>query len=126
MYRAYGLVTPTAAVTGEQLATRLRAEFPGYGVALNGQQITVSKGDWEFELLESDGPDVLAESKDIAEKMAGQQEDSDVASCSRRFEIWSDTPDPEFEHFEKYQLIVGVLKSIPGIIVVDPTEPSFL
>ena len=51
---------------------------------------------------------------------------ADLESCSRRLEIWSETPDPELEHFEKYQRVVGVLKSIPGITVIDPAEPSFL
>lgn len=126
MYRAYGLVSPTATVSAETLVPLLRAAFPDSSVTLNGRQITISRGDWEFELLESDGPDVLAESLEIAEKMAGQLEDSDVASCARRFEIWSETPDPMLEHFDKYHSVVGVLKSIPGVIVVDPAEPSFL
>lgn len=126
MYRAFGLIAPHATVTLDSLANRLKAEFPGYSIALNGKQITISKDYWDFELLESEGQDVLAESADLAEKLAGHEFATDLESCSRRLEIWSETPDPELEHFEKYQLVVGILKSIPGITVIDPAEPSFL
>lgn len=126
MYRAYGLIAPNANVSLELVMDRLKAEFPGYTVTRNGKQVTVSKGYWEFELLENEGPEVLAESADFAEKLAGHEYATDLESCTRRLEIWSETPDPELEHFEKYQLVVGVLKSIPGITVIDPAEPSFL
>ena len=126
MYRAYGLIAPQATVTLDSLVDGLKAAFPGFRVALNGKQITVSKDYWEFELLESEGSDVLAGSADLAEKLTGHENAADLESCSRRLEIWSETPDPELEHFEKYQRVVGVLKSIPGITVIDPAEPSFL
>lgn len=126
MYRAYALVAPSATVTPQSLVPLLAAAFPDSSVTLNGKQITIARGDWEFELLEEDAPDVLTESQEIAEKMAGQLEDAEVASCARRFHIWSETPDPELEHFEKYQTVVGLLKTVPGIIVIDPSEPSFL
>jgi hypothetical protein len=126
MYRAYGLIAPNANVSLESLMDRLKAEFPGYAVTLRGKQITISKGYWEFELMENEGPEVLAESAELAEKLAGRDFATDLEACARRLEIWSETPDPELEHFEKYQLVVGVLKSIPGITVIEPTEPSFL
>lgn len=126
MYRVYGLIPPGSDLTIQTLLPRVRAEFPTSTVTLNGRQITVARGDWEFELLEHGGPDVLAESRGIAERMAGLGEDHDVASCDRRIEAWSETPDPMLEYFEDYQRVVGVLKSFPMLIVVDPKEPSFL
>lgn len=126
MYRVYGLITPTSDLTIQSVLPKVRAEFPNANVALNGQQITISRGDWEFELLEVAGPDVLTESKGIAERMAGIGEDYDIASCDRRIEAWSETPDPMLEYFEDYQKVVGLLKSFSSLIVVDPKEPSFL
>lgn len=126
MYRAFGLITPSARVSAESLVAPLKAAFPDSSVTLAGRQITIAKGDWEFELLEADGPEVLAESVSLAEKLAGHEDAVDIESCARRIEIWSDTPDPMLEYFERYQTVVGVLKSIPGVIVIDPDEPSFL
>lgn len=126
MYRAFGLVTPQSDVTLESLLGKLRSEFPGYEVTITGPQIHIAKADWQFEILERLGPDVQTESIDLAEKLAGHEDAADLESCSRRLEIWSDTPDPELDHFEKFQRVVGVLKSIPGVIVIDPAEPSFL
>ena len=126
MYRVYGLIAPTSDLTIQSVLPKVRAEFPTATVALNGSQITISRGEWEFELLEVAGPDVLTESKGIAERMAGIGEDYDIASCDRRIEAWSETPDPMLEYFEDYQKVVGLLKSCPSLIVVDPKEPSFL
>lgn len=126
MYRVYALVPPGSDLTIQALLPKVRAEFSTATVTLNGQQITIARGEWEFELLELAGPEVLTESRGIAERMAGLGEDHDIASCDRRIEAWSETPDPMLEYFEDYQRIVGVLKSFPGLIVVDPKEPSFL
>ncbi|QEL18922.1 hypothetical protein [Limnoglobus roseus] len=126
MYRVFALIPPKSDLTIKTLLSQVETEFATSSVTLNGNQITISRGEWDFELLEQSGPEVLAESSDIAEKMAGQAEDSDVAACDRRIDAWSETPDPMLEYFEDYQRVVGLLKSFPDLIVIDPTEPSFL
>lgn len=126
MYRVIALIPAKSDLTIEALLERVKTEFPTSSVTLSGRQITISRGEWDFELLEQSGADVLAESKDIAEKMAGQAEDYDVAACDHRFHGWSETPDPMLEYFEDYQRVVGLLKSFLGLLVIDPAEPSFL
>jgi hypothetical protein len=126
MYRAFGLLDPSSDYSPEAAAARLAAEFPGYAVAADGPRVRLARGDWAIELSLAAGPDVLAESRRIAEHMGGLIEDADVARCDRRVEVGSDTPDPELEHFDEFQRVIGVLKTFRGLIAVDPAEPSFL
>ncbi len=126
MYNVFALIPPQSDLTIESLLPRIQAEFTTSTAVLKGRQITISHGTWDFELLEESGPAVLTESQGLAEKMAGQSEDYDVAACDRRIHGWSEAPDPMLEFFEDYQRVVGLLKSFPALLVIDPTEPSFL
>lgn len=125
MYRAYGLLQPGSDFTPEAAVERLRARFPGYSVSRNGPQVTVSKGDWEIELLLNEQPYVAAESEGIAGHLSGPDADA-VRGCDRRVEVWSDTPDPFLEHFNEYLQVVEVLKTFTGLVAVDPKEPNLL
>src|SRR5437763_20485 len=125
MYRAYGLLQPGSDFTLDAAAERLRAKFPGYAVTRNGPQITLSKGDWEIELLLNEQPHVVTESEGIAGHLSGPDADL-VRGCDRRVEVWSDTPDPFLEHFDEYLRVVEVLKSFRGLVAVDPKEPNLL
>jgi hypothetical protein len=125
MYRAYGLLSSGSDYTPDAMADRLRVRFPGYSVVRKGQQITLSKSDWEIELLLNEASYVLTESEGIAAHL--QAEDGDVArACARRVEVWSDTPDPFLEHFDDYLGVVGVLKSFSGVIAVDSKERTVI
>jgi hypothetical protein len=125
MYRAYGLLASGSDFALDAAADRLRVRFPGYAVARNGPQITLSKGDWEIELRLNEEPYVLNESEGIAAHL--QSEDADIArGCARRVEVWSDTPDPFLEHFDEYLGVVGVLKSFSGVVAVDPKERNVI
>ncbi len=126
MYRADALLTPKAQLDLNALETRLRKEFPVYQLKASGQQISLSEGFWEFEFLFDEGPHVQAEMVDLAEKLAGHDDAAEMESCTKRVQMWSETPDPELEYFERYQAIIGLMKAIPGVIVIDPNEPSFL
>ena len=126
MYRAYGLLSPSSDFTLEEAQRRLIERFPQYRVTTNAGQITIASDDWEFELTVRDGPHVLTESQGIAERIGGEEDGSDIATCSRRVEAWSETPDYEMAHFNDYLTVVEVLKSFPGLIAVDPHEPSLL
>src|SRR5262245_22351726 len=128
MYRAYGLLQSGTDFTLEAAATRLTSKFPGYSVTSRGQQITVSKGDWEIELAVFSGPQVQSESEGLAGNLAGLEpaEAANIAACDRRVEVWSDTPDPFMEHFNEYLSLIEMLKSFRGVVVVDPREPALL
>ena len=126
MYRAFGLLQAASDLTLDEVAVRLRAKFPGYSVAQNAGQITVAKGDWEIELRLNGEPAVLVESAELAEKIAGTIDGTEIAACTRRVEVWSDTPDPTMEHFNEFLFVVEVLQSFRGVIAVDPREPALM
>lgn len=126
MYRAYGLLKPSAQFPLDEAVRRLQTQFPSYRVTLSPtQQITVSTANWEIELRPSDGPEVAEESAHIAERIGGDDAE-EIASCTRRIEVWSETPDYEMEHFDDFQSVIAVLKSFPGVIAINPEEPGLL
>ena len=126
MYRAFGLLQTASDLTLGEAATRLQAKFSGYSVTLNEAQITVAKGDWEIELLLNGDPAVLVESAELAEKIAGTIDGADIAACTRRIEVWSETPDPMLEHLNEFTQVIEVLQSFRGVIAVDPREPALM
>jgi hypothetical protein len=125
MYRAYGLLQPSSDFSLDAAIQRLSAKFPEYLIARNGPQITVAKGDWEIQLLLNEQPYVAMESEGLAGHLAGPEGNA-VRLCTRRVEVWSDTPDPFLEHFNDYLRVIEVLKSFQGLIAVDPKEPNLL
>jgi hypothetical protein len=128
MYRAYGLLQPNTSFTLEKGALQLAARFPDATVSREGDRIRLIKGEWQIELAIADGPQVQSEAEGFAGKIAGlePQEAAAIASCSQRIEVDSDVPDPFMEHFNDFLTVVEVLKSFPGVIVIDPKEPALL
>jgi hypothetical protein len=126
MYRAFGLLLPGTDFTPDEAVRRLAARFPRYAVGMTDGQITVASPTWEIELRVADGPDVAEESRHLAERLGGEDDLGAVATCARRVEVWSETPDYEMEHFDDFLGVVEVLKSFRGVIPVDPEEPSLL
>lgn len=126
MYRAFGLLQPGSDFTPEEAEKRLRARFPDAAVTRSGDQITVVMSDWEIEVRLNGDPAVLAESVEIAEKIGGLADGADIASCGRRVEVWSETPDPFVEHLADFQAVIEVLRTFTGVILVDPSEPSLM
>ena len=128
MYRAYGLLPPASDYTTAEAVTRLRATFPAYTVAANGEQVTVSKGDWESELRLNADPSVRTEASALAEQVAGLEaaDAATIEECNRRVDVWSDTPDPFLEHLADFHAVVGVLKTFRGLIAIDPHAPALM
>ena len=128
MYRAHGLLQPDTDYTTAEAVTRLKAAFPTFSVTANGEQVTVSKGDWEIELRLNADPSVWEESVGYAGKIAGLNpaEAANIEACTRRVDVWSDTPDPFVEHLADFHAVVGVLKTFRGLTTVDPHEPALL
>ena len=126
MYHAHGLVHAASDFTLDAAEARLGDRFPGYTVARAGDQITVSKADWEIALLLNTDPGVLADSANVAERIAGTDDGLDLARCARRVEVWSDTPDPFVEHLADFHAVLDVLRSFTGVVPIDPAEPALM
>jgi hypothetical protein len=126
MYRAFGLLKPDSDFTMMEAARRLSARFPQHTVEQKDDTIALSSVDWGIHLVLNESPAVVEESREIAAHIGGSDDAQDVAACSRRVELGSDTPDPEMEHFNDYLLAIEVLQSFQGLIAVDPREPSLL
>jgi hypothetical protein len=126
MYHAYALLQPDSDLTLAALADRLRAKFPQARVTPAGDTIALSEGDWDYNLVLQSGPDVLAESEGLAGRIAGLDEDSPVRACDRRVEVWSETPDPFMEHFDKHFQVLDVFRSFSGVVLVDPKGAEVL
>jgi|SRR5579872_933843 len=128
MYRAYGLLKPDSDFNVDQAIARLTPRFPGFAINRMGDQITISKGDWEIQLALVTGPHIREETQGITDKIAGmdQSETEVLLSSDRRVEVWSEIPDPFMEHFNDFLQVVEVLKSFNGLVAVDPHERSLM
>lgn len=126
MYQAYGLLLPNSAFTLEDAARKLAASFPDFDRQNAPGGVVFSGPTWEFHLVLRQGPEVLEDSVRIAGGIGGAQDDLGLSRCDRRVELASDYPDPEMEHFDDFLRIVAVLKSFPGLVAVEPKEPSLL
>ena len=125
MYSAYALLQASSDFAMDEAVSRLKGRFPDFSVERSGEQITVMKGDWEIFLVENADPAVLAESAELAEKIAGD-DGAYIAACARRVEVSSDIPDPFMEHFNDFLIVIEALKSFAGVIAIDPKEPAFM
>ena len=126
MYRAFGLLLPESDFTLDAAEKRLGARLPHLQVGRDGDQLVAAADDWEIRLALVSGPEVLAESQEIAEKIGGPDDEADLGACERRAEVWSDYSDPMMEHFDDYLTLIEVLKSFRGVVCVDPQEPSLI
>jgi hypothetical protein len=126
MYTAYGLLQPDSDFTLAEAEKRLLAQFPGAASQTTDDLLTITAGEWDLYLRVNEGPEVRSEASGFAARIAGIEDAGPFLSCKRRVEVWSETPDPFLEHFEKYQQVIGVLRSFNGLIAVDPKEPALL
>jgi hypothetical protein len=126
MYHAFALLQPDSDLTMAAAMTRLKSRFPKVQASLNGNELTLTDGEWDYRLVLQSGPEVLEESEGLASRLAGLEDDSAMRTCDRRVEVWSETPDPFMEHFEKHFQVLDVLRTFKGVILVDPKEPSLL
>src|SRR5262245_13628988 len=126
MYHAHGLLLPKSDFTLAAAAKKLAAVFPAMKQTLSDRRLTLTSGEWEINLTLEDGPDVLEDSIRIADHVGDAEGELGVATCNRRIDVSSDTPDPEMDHFNDYLQIIEVLQSFNGVIPVDPQEPSLL
>jgi len=126
MYSAYALMLPDSDLSLNELKDRLKMKFPNVTVELKKNEITLVDGDWDYHLVLNKDPEVLEQSEELAGRIAGLDEDTPMRECSRRVEVWSETPDPFMEYFERHFQVLEVLRSFKGVILVDPKEPSLL
>jgi hypothetical protein len=128
MYQAYGLLARDSDFNLDEAAARLAERFPEFIVRRVGDEVHVTKSDWELKLRIEDGAHVRDESVGLAGRIAGLEpaEAGALEASDRRAEMWSDTQDPFIEHLSDFHAAVEVLKSFPGLIAVDPNEPALM
>ena len=126
MYSAYALLLPDSDYKKSAAVDRLKMKFPEVTVNLNGDEITLVEGDWDYHLVLNKAPEVLAQSEELAGRIAGLDDDTSMRTCDRRVEVWCETPDPFMEYFERHFQVLDVLRTFKGVILVDPKEPSLL
>lgn len=126
MYHALALLTPKSDMTVAAVAQKLKTKFPSYRLDQKASAIDLTEGDWDYHITFQSGPPILEESEGLAGRIAGLDDDDAIRTCDRRFELWSDTPDPFMEHFDKHFQILDVLRGFNGVILVDPREPALL
>jgi hypothetical protein len=126
MYSAYALLLPDSDLKLSAAKDRLAMKFPEAAVELKGSEITLTEGDWDYHLILNKEPEVLSQSEELAGRIAGLDEDTPMRECNRRVEVWSETPDPFMEYFDRHFQVLDVLRSFKGVILVDPKEPSLL
>jgi hypothetical protein len=126
VYSAFGLLKPDSDFTLAEAARRFAAKFPAFAVEQHADAVVVSSADWEIHVTLNEAATVLDESREMAERIGGAEDATDIDACARRVELASDIPDPQMEHFNDYLLAVEVLKSFRGLIAVDPSEPALL
>ena len=126
MYRAYALLQPNSNFDLGAAVQRLQASFPGMDVKREGDLVTLTGADWDYSLKLEQGEFVLGESQGFAERIAGAEDGLDIASCDRRVEMWSDTPDPFMEHCDDHLKALEAVRGFSGIILIDPSEPCIL
>jgi hypothetical protein len=128
MYRAIGLLRSDTDFTIDQAQSRLGAQFPGFTITRDGDQLVVSKGEWWIAMALTSGPAVALEIEGLVGHLAGIEpaEAEQYVSSARRVEVWTDVSDPFMEHFDDYLKVVEVLKSFSGLLAVDPNERGVL
>lgn len=128
MYQTYGLLQRNSDFSLDEAAAKLAERFPDFAVSRIGDEVHVTKGEWELKLRVEDGRHVRDESVGLAGRIAGLEpaEAAALEECDRRVEMWSDTQDPFVEHLSDFHAAVEVLKGFRGLIAVDPDEPALL
>ena len=126
MYHAYGLLLPSSDFTLAAAAPRLAKVFPALQQTQSDGKLSLTSPAWEIHLTLEQGPEILEESRRIAEHVGGTEDELGIRTCERRVNVMTDVPDPEMEHFNDYLQVIEVLQSFKGVIPVDPQEPSLL
>lgn len=128
MYHAIGLLRSDSDFTPDAAKTRLAAKFPGFAVARDGNQVTVSQGEWWIAVVLVSGPEIQLENEGLVGRLAGVEpaEAEAYGTSDRRAEVSTDVPDPFMEHFDHYLSVIETLKTFNGLLAVDPNEPGLL
>jgi hypothetical protein len=126
MYQAHLLLNADTDFTLDEAQRRLVDKFPDASFARDDRSLVLSTDDWEISFIQADGPEVLADSQRVAEHVTGAEDEQGISACDRRIEIGSDIPDPEMEHFEKFQRVIEVMQTFRGAFAIDPREPCVL
>lgn len=126
MYRAYGLLKPNTEFTLDAAAPKLAAVLPNLTPSREEGCLQFGNDEWEIHLKVNTAPEVLDESIVMAGHISGAEDELGIRTCAARVEVSSDVIDEGMAYFGDFLKVVDVLKSIPGVIMVEPEGPSLM
>jgi hypothetical protein len=126
MYHAHGLLLPESDFTLAAAARKLGEAFPHLRQTQSGDRLSLANDEWEIHLTLEHGPEVLEDSRRVADHVGGAEDELGIRRCDRRVDVATDMADPEMEHFNDYLKVIETLQSFKGVIPIDPKEPSLL
>jgi hypothetical protein len=134
-YALLAMIPGSEQISIGQLSEQLRKKFapdPDAKVsvqpktAFQGEHVRISWGEWGFRVNLAEGPNVLAESREIAEQFGKQRPDRDrLALSRRRVEVASDD-DVDMDHFNDYIFIAELLEELHRAILFEPEGGTFM
>ncbi|MBX9680090.1 MAG: hypothetical protein K2X38_15110 [Gemmataceae bacterium] len=126
MYRAYGLLKPNTEFTLDAAAPKLAAALPHLTPNRQEGLLQFANDEWEIHLKMNASPDVLDESLVIAGQISGAEDEPGIRTCAARVEVSSAVIDEGMAYFGDFLKVIDVLKSFPGVIMVEPEGPSLM
>ena len=135
-YLALGLVPPSTDISFHAVAPLVFQAFPGEVPAKKAQR-TVEDGqlttwiiwlewpDWKVQIRPVAGTKVLEFANKVASVDPSRQDNSVIASCDRLIEVQG-TDDANMDHFNDYVFVLQALENLPGVVLFDPRDVSFI
>jgi hypothetical protein len=128
-FMVYVLLPPESRVTLENVDNRLAKLFENdWRVSkskFENERITYMLDDWTISVRYNNSPQVLQESKEIAEKFGNARDDKqEIAVCSHRLEISADST-PQVQYLNDFFIIVRTLSTCQKTKTFDRTTGLF-
>lgn len=126
MYHAQLLLKDGNDFSLDALSGRLAEAFPDAAIDAGDATLQLDTDDWEIAFAVESGPEVLEQAQSVAERITGADDPQGIGTCRGRVDFRSDIPDPEMEHFDKFQNVLDVMRTFQNAILIDPREPCLL
>ena len=131
-YTASVLLAPSSNISLQNAEVKLLEFFSNertqdpVNIQIRENKLVLTFNSWSLYIHLQSEPDVLEESKEMANIFGQNHPDvSVIATCTTRFVISCD-PDESIDHFNDYILTLEQLSSIPGAFVFDNASQEFI
>ena len=92
----------------------------------NENKLTVTIDDWDLSINRNSKPHVIEESREMADKFAGQRPDkNEIASSGVRLEVSTDDDD-NMDYFNDYLEIIEKLGNFKGAKIWEGAQSEFI